>query len=64
MNTMDKEKCSNCHYYICREGNSKTYVSRCRRYPPILINDSESTFPWAYADDWCGEYHRKGHCNN
>lgn len=49
--TMERNKCSNCKYYIEHEHNDSyggTFkISMCRRYPkPIDVS----------SDHWCGEY--------
>lgn len=47
-----KRICANCKWWELGKGRQ----GWCHRFPPVAKTDTESMFPWSFADDSCGEF--------
>ena len=58
----DSDSCSSCVHWAEDTEPGDERMGMCRRYPPAVVSDGESTFslwPFTEADDRCGEFKRK-----
>jgi hypothetical protein len=54
--------CPNCVFYadgVCRR-NPPQLINRATGNQPPIRYATETTWPWVYATDWCGEFKKEG----
>lgn len=49
------ETCETCRFFL----NNGILVSRCRRYPPWIECEDQTSWPIVRRDDWCGEHQQE-----